>query len=148
MIRPTSFFYESCGTGCSTAITAIGNPLIWWGGAVAVITVFLTWVTKRDRVSGLVLLGLAAGYLPWLFFSQRTVFWFYTITFEVWVLLAIALLMKRGVEQSETPERAKRLVWVFWWVCVAVSAFFLPIWWGTEIPYWFWLAHMWLPSWI
>lgn len=148
MIRPTSFFYEGCGTGCSTAITAIGNPLIWWVGAVAVITVFLTWVTKRDRVSGLVLLGLAGGYLPWLFFSQRTVFWFYTITFEVWVLLAIALLMKRGVEQSEAPGRAKRLLWAFWWVCVAVSAFFLPIWWGTEVPYWFWLAHMWLPSWI
>ena len=148
MIRPTSFFYESCGTGCSTAITAIGNPIIWWVGAVAVITTFLTWVTKRDRVSGLVLIGLAGGYLPWLFFSQRTVFWFYTVTFEVWVLLAIALLLKRTVEQSPRPRIAKRWVWGFWWFSFAVSLFFMPLWWGTKVPYWFWLAHMWLPSWI
>ncbi len=148
MVRPTSFFYESCGNGCSTAITAIGNPLIWWAGAVAVIATFLGWVTKRDRTSALVLIGLAGGFVPWLFFSERTVFWFYTIAFEVWVLLAIALLLKRTVELSDKPERVKRWIWVFVWVCVAVSIFFVPIWWGTEIPYWFWLAHMWLPSWI
>ena len=148
MVRPTSFFYESCGNGCSTAITAIGNPLIWWAGAVAVIATFLGWVTKRDRTSALVLIGLAGGFVPWLFFSERTVFWFYTIAFEVWVLLAIALLLKRTVELSDKPERVKRWIWVFVWACVAVSIFFVPIWWGTEIPYWFWLAHMWLPSWI
>jgi dolichyl-phosphate-mannose--protein O-mannosyl transferase len=148
MVRPTSFFYESCGNGCSTAITAIGNPLIWWAGAVAVIATFLGWVTKRDRTSALVLIGLVGGFVPWLFFSERTVFWFYTIAFEVWVLLAIALLLKRTVELSDKPERVKRWIWVFVWACVAVSIFFVPIWWGTEIPYWFWLAHMWLPSWI
>ena len=148
MVRPTSFFYETCGNGCSTAITAIGNPLIWWLGAVAVIATFLGWVTKRDRTSALVLIGLAGGFLPWLFFNQRTVFWFYTIAFEIWVLLAIALLLKRTVEMSERPERVKRGIWIFVWAAVAVSTFFLPIWWGTEIPYWFWRAHMWLPSWI
>jgi dolichyl-phosphate-mannose--protein O-mannosyl transferase len=148
MVRPTSFFYESCGSGCSTAITAIGNPLIWWVGAVAVIATFLGWVTQRDRTSALVLIGLVGGFVPWLFFSERTVFWFYTIAFEVWVLLAIGLLLKRTVELSDKPERVKRWIWVFVWLCVAVSIFFLPIWWGTEIPYWFWLAHMWLPSWI
>ena len=148
MVRPTSFFYESCGSGCSTAITAIGNPLIWWVGAVAVIATFLGWVTQRDRTSALVLIGLVGGFVPWLFFSERTVFWFYTIAFEVWVLLAIGLLLKRTVELSDKPERVKRWIWGFVWLCVAVSIFFLPIWWGTEIPYWFWLAHMWLPSWI
>jgi dolichyl-phosphate-mannose--protein O-mannosyl transferase len=110
MVRPTSFFYESCGNGCSTAITAIGNPLIWWAGAVAVIATFLGWVTKRDRTSALVLIGLAGGFVPWLFFSERTVFWFYTIAFEVWVLLAIALLLKRTVELSDKPERVKRWI--------------------------------------
>ncbi len=148
MVRPTSFFYESCGTGCSTAITAIGNPLIWWAGAIAVISVFLTWITKRDRTSSLVLLGLLGGFVPWLFFTQRTVFWFYTIAFEFWVLLAIALLLKRTVELSTRPNLAKRWIWVYVWLCAAASIFFYPIWVGAKIPYWFWLAHMWLPSWI
>ena len=148
MIRPTSFFYESCGSGCSSAITAIGNPLIWWAGAVAVITLFLGWVTNRDRTSGLTLLGLLGGYAPWLFYSQRTVFWFYTIVFEFWVLLAIALTLKRAVESSTRPNLVKGLAIAFFGASTVVSVFFYPIWVGTKIPYWFWLAHMWLPSWI
>jgi dolichyl-phosphate-mannose-protein mannosyltransferase len=148
MIRPTSFFYESCGSGCSSAITAIGNPLIWWAGAVAVITLFLGWVTNRDRTSGLALLGLLGGYVPWLFYSQRTVFWFYTIVFEFWILLAIALTLKRAVESSARPRAVKSLAITFFGASALVSVFFYPIWVGTKIPYWFWLAHMWLPSWI
>ena len=148
MIRPTSFFYESCGSGCSSAITAIGNPLIWWAGAVAVITLFLGWVTNRDRTSGLVLLGLLAGYVPWLFYSQRTVFWFYTIVFEFWILLALALALKRAVETTPRPALARSLTFTFFGAAALLSVFFYPIWVGTKVPYWFWLAHMWLPSWI
>ena len=148
MVRPTSFFYESCGTGCASAITAMGNPFIWWAGAIAVISIFLGWVTRRDRTSSLILIGLVGGFVPWLFFTQRTVFWFYTIAFEVWVLLAIALLLKRTVELSTRPQVVKRWIWAYAWLCAAGSVFFYPIWVGTKIPYWFWLAHMWLPSWI
>lgn len=148
MIRPTSFFYESCGQGCSTAIAAIGNPVIWWVGAVAVIAVFLGWITKFERNASLILLGLAGGLLPWLLYPNRTVFQFYTIAFEVWVLMAIALLFKRNISLAARPSRAKKWVWVYLWLAAAVSIFFIPVWWGVKIPLWFWQAHMWLPSWI
>ena len=148
MLRPTSFFYETCGNGCSTAITAVGNPLIWWIGAIAVIVIFFGWVTKRDRLSGLVLIGLVGGYVPWLFYPHRTVFEFYTIAFEFWILLAIGLFLKQLVEAAERPRLARRLVVIYAALCALASLFFAPIWWGTKIPYWFWLSHMWLPSWI
>ena len=148
MVRPTSFFYEECGNGCATAITALGNPLIWWTGAIAIIVCFMSWVTNRDRVSGLVLIGLVGGYVPWLFFPNRTVFTFYAIVFEVWLLLAIALMFKRGVEAATKPKKAKSVVIGYAVLASLLSLFFAPIWFGTEIPFQFWQWHMWLPGWI
>ena len=148
MVRPTSFFYESCGMGCSTGITAIGNPLVWWLGAIAVITVFLGWLTKRDRLSGLVLLGLAGGYLPWLAYTERTVFEFYVIAFEPWILLAIGLMLKRFIEQSERKVLMRRLCIGYLVAVAAVAVYFLPIWLGTPVPYSYWIRHIWLPSWL
>ena len=140
MLRPTSFFYESCGDGCSTAITALGNPFIWWASAIALIAIFLGWVTNRDRAAGLVLLGIAGGLVPWLFYPNRTVFSFYAIAFEVWLLMALALALKR--------LNAKKFAIGFAVAVSLASAFFAPIWFGTEISYVFWQWHMWLPSWI
>jgi dolichyl-phosphate-mannose-protein mannosyltransferase len=148
MTRPTSFYYEGCGSGCSTAITALGNPAIWWVGAVAVILLTLTWLVKRDRTTGLVLLGLAAGYLPWFGYLNRTVFEFYTIAFFPFIVMAIALVFKRGIEEAYSAKRARGWVVAYISVALAMSVFFLPLWLGLDIPYWYWRAHMWLPSWI
>ena len=46
MGRPTSFFYEipraghpglRCCSNCTSAILSVGNPLIWWGAAIALV---------------------------------------------------------------------------------------------------------------
>ena len=29
-----------------------------------------------------------------------------------------------------------------------VSAFYLPLWVGLPVPFWFWQLHNWMPSWI
>ena len=47
-------------------------------------------VRRREWQVGAVLVGIAAGYLPWLAFSGRTVFQFYTIAFEPYLLLGLA----------------------------------------------------------
>lgn len=156
-IRPTSFFYEgldqgkdSCdfAGGCSSAVTALGNPLIWWAAGAAVFFVAAWYIRSRDRLSGLVLLGIAAGYLPWLAFMNRTVFQFYAIVFFPWMIFALIFTMRHLVNQARRPIRARGFVLLYLLATILVSAFFLPIWNGTWVPYGYWLAHMWLPSWI
>jgi len=159
MLRPTSFFYEGNGFGqngcdikssCASAITALGNPLIWWVAAVAIILVLIRWVKTRERTSGLILLGLTAGYVPWLIYFNRTTFQFYSIVFLPFMLLALVYVLQTQVASREGYERvtSRGRVFVYLVFCFAISMFFLPIWIGTTVPYWFWLAHMWLPSWI
>ena len=101
---------------------------------------------------GFILVGIAAGYLPWLLYLNRTVFQFYTIAFEPFMILALtaAIATLLGTPADPEPRRVAglRLVGVFLVVCVLLSVFFLPIWTGAEIPRWFMTMHFWFPSWV
>ncbi|MDR2348427.1 MAG: phospholipid carrier-dependent glycosyltransferase [Bifidobacteriaceae bacterium] len=99
--RSTSFFYESeptCGAdSCSQAVTALGNPLIWWLGVVALGAVIYNAIVWADRRAWGVLAGYIGGYLPWLFYAQRTIFTFYTVAFLPFVGLALAYAAGRAI---------------------------------------------------
>ena len=156
-IRPTSFFYEGlslgqdgCNTdgGCSSAVTALGNPFIWWPAAASVFFLAVWYIKTRQRLAGLILLGLAGGYLPWLIFLNRTTFQFYSIAFLPWMIFALIFVARHYVYQANRPIRAQGLFLLYALLAFAGTLFFLPIWIGTWIPYWYWHIHMWLPSWI
>ena len=159
MLRPTSFFYEGNDTGkngcefeggCSSAITALGNPAIWWVALVAIALLAIAWFKTRDRQSGLILLGLVAGYAPWLIYLNRTTFQFYAIVFLPWMLLALVQVLRAQVAGNpiDYRPRSRTRTLTYLGAAFAISLFFLPIWTGITVPYWFWLMHMWIPGWI
>lgn len=159
MIRPTSMYYEGatfgengCGVdACSSAITGIGNPLIWWAAAVAALYLYYRLIMRREWQVGFVLLGLAAGYLPWMFYLGRTVFQFYSIAFEPFLILGltwcIGLILGSRGDDPGRRERGITIVAVYLVLVIAVSAYFVPLMTGMQVPFGFWNAHMWLPSW-
>nr|WP_245859087.1 phospholipid carrier-dependent glycosyltransferase [Luteimicrobium subarcticum] len=158
--RPTSFYYQTVpgGTGgcsassCSEAITSLGNPLLWWAGALAA-AIALVWLfIARDWRATAVLAGIVAGWLPWFAYMHRTIFTFYSIVFTPWVMMAVAYVIALLVEETAGDRVASRRVKigiaVFVAAVVGVAAFFYPIWSAMPISYDYWHAHMWLPSWI
>jgi dolichyl-phosphate-mannose--protein O-mannosyl transferase len=157
MLRPTSFFWdqknsgcllETKGTLCTSAITALGNPFIWWAAILAASVLIGSWFRTRDKKTVLIFLGIVAGYVPWLFLMGRTVFEFYVIAFEPWVIFILIAGLKAWKDHSYKPLLARRLIFSFIWLCVLGSVFFYPIWTGLWEGYDFWRLHMWLPSWI
>ena len=154
MGRPTSFFYESpkgCGaSNCAQEVLAIGTPLLWWIGALAVL--FLLGVNLHnfamrefDFAALIPFIGVVAGYLPWFFFQKRTVFTFYAIVFEPFLILAIVLMAKLAYEYD---ERFKFLIGAIV-ILIALNFFyFYPLFTGSNIPYNAWSARMWWSSWI
>lgn len=160
MTRPTSMYYvgstlgkQGCtSSSCSSAITDLANPLIWWAAAAAVFYLVYRLIRYREWRVGLILTGLAAGYLPWMLYINRTIFTFYSIAFEPYTIMALALVIGLILGKSTDPRwrrvRGIALVAVFLGVATLVSVFFYPIWSGQQIPFWYWQAHMWLPSWV
>lgn len=157
MGRPTSFFYESpqgCESkNCAQEILAIGTPILWWFGTIAVAVVFGYWVVSMyrrstDGVLNLTVLGIIAGYLPWFFFQQRTVFTFYAIIFEPFVLLALIYCAKLILDSAMQARTSIALVATAMILIFLNFIYFLPLFTGEIINYDDWLKRMWLSSWI
>ena len=157
MGRPTSFFYASpqgCESkNCAQEILAIGTPILWWFGTIAVSVVIGYWLVSMyrrstDGVLNLVVLGIAAGYLPWFFFQQRTVFTFYAIIFEPFVLLALVYCAKLILDNAMRPRISVSLVTTAMILIFLNFVYFFPLFTGEIINYDEWLKRMWLSSWI
>jgi dolichyl-phosphate-mannose-protein mannosyltransferase len=158
--RPTSFFYEGPKQGqdgctvaqCSKAITSIGTPTLWWGGALAVVVLLAVWALRRDWRAGAILTGFAAGYLPWFAYQHRTIYSFYAIAFVPWMVLAVTYVLGM-VLGSPTASPLRRLVGTllagsFVVSCVMLFFFFYPVYTAQVIPFSEWARRMWFPSWI
>jgi dolichyl-phosphate-mannose-protein mannosyltransferase len=156
--RPTAFFYETYAQGemgcesesCSSAITALGNPLIWFSATVAIAFLVYRYIRSRERIVGLILLGVGALYLPWLLISERTVFQFYSVSFQPWMILALVLSLQIVFRfmAASYPRLALVLLVGFFVLVSALSLFFLPVNIGLLVPFDQWRLRMWLPSWI
>jgi dolichyl-phosphate-mannose--protein O-mannosyl transferase len=155
-LRPTAFFYETFSAGqmgcesetCSSAITALGNPLIWIFATAALLYLAYRYLRTRERVIGLVLLGVGALYLPWLLIPERTVFQFYAVSFLPWMILGLVLVMQILYRAIGNTKLAKALVIGFFVLATLISIFFLPVNIGLVVPFEQWQLRMWLPSWI
>ena len=155
MGRPTSFYYESpkgCGAdSCSQEILALGTPLLWWLAAIAVVVVFGLWARsiakhRLDPALTVIVTGIAAGYLPWFFFQDRTVFSFYAIVFEPFLILALVYCARSILTNyGRTGEIVVAGVYI---VLFFNFLYFLPLYMGDLITYDAWHARMWFASWI
>ncbi|MBM3655750.1 MAG: phospholipid carrier-dependent glycosyltransferase [Actinobacteria bacterium] len=150
--RPTSFFYatpKGCGEQkCSQEVLALGTPTLWWLGLFAIFATLGYFVYRRELSAGLILLFLFANFLPWIAFPERTTFYFYSIAFEPYLILALIYIMSKALENQE--ERGVRSKYVLLGVGLngLTFAYFFPLYVGSVLPYQDWYARMWFPSWI
>jgi dolichyl-phosphate-mannose--protein O-mannosyl transferase len=158
--RPTSYYFESLENGqggcttdkCATEVLALGNPVIWWAGALALLHQLWRWVGRRDWRSGAVIIAYLAGWVPWLFFQGRTIFTFYAVAYLPFLALALAMTLAAalGPERAPPDRRALGAAFVGVVVLAAVLAswWFYPVWTAQVIPYGQWQLRMWFPTWI
>ncbi|MFD8725497.1 dolichyl-phosphate-mannose--protein mannosyltransferase [Streptomyces sp. NPDC059629] len=161
--RPVSYFYESpspgtdgcpanAGEKCAREVLAIGTPLLWWAACFAIVYVLWRWALRRDWRAGAIACGIAAGYLPWFMYQERTIFLFYAVVFVPFLCLAVAMMVgaiigppgssdtRRLVGASGAGVLVLLIVWNF--------IYFWPLYTGTAIPIDSWRSRMWLDTWV
>ena len=157
MGRPTSFFYDSpkgCSAeNCAQEVLALGTPLLWWVGSIAIAVVVGYWIKslinhRIDNAANLVVLGLAAGYLPWFAMQQRTVFTFYAIIIEPFLILAIIYCAKLLLASGLKSVVSQSIVGSVLALIVVCFLYFIPLFTGQIITYEDWNLRMWFESWI
>lgn len=161
--RPVSYFYESPLPGkdgcpsdtsekCAREVLALGTPLLWWAAAFALLYVLWRWAFRRDWRAGAILCGVVAGYLPWFFYQERTIFYFYAVVFVPFLCLALAMMIGAMLGPPGSTERRRVvgaaasgvLVLLILWNFI----YFWPIYTGTAIPIESWRSRMWLDTWV
>jgi dolichyl-phosphate-mannose--protein O-mannosyl transferase len=124
--RPVAYSFADGGS--YREILAIGNPLTWWSGAVALVAIGVRWVRSGARLARPEVVLLAAAlstYLPWLILSgsRSQVFIWYLLPTIPFLCGALGLLA--AMAWSSLPGRVASGV-----AAVAVAAsfvFFFPI---------------------
>jgi dolichyl-phosphate-mannose-protein mannosyltransferase len=160
LARPTAFYYQAIAQGndgctavggCAQYITSIANPILWWAATAALGYLVYRLIRYRQWQVGLILMGMVAGYLPWLLYSKRTIFQFYAIVFEPYMILALVFTIGIILGNRDDPAWRRlsgiRLVAIFVGIVIVISAFFYPVWSGMQIPVWFAQLHYWFPGW-
>ncbi|MEV5510891.1 dolichyl-phosphate-mannose--protein mannosyltransferase [Streptomyces orinoci] len=161
--RPVSYFYESPGAGtdgcptdvhekCAREVLALGTPMLWWAACFALVYLLYRWAMRRDWRAGAILCATAAGYLPWFYWQERTIFVFYAVVFVPFLCLAVAMMIGAILGPPGSTERrrvagvvgAGALMLLIAWNFI----YFFPIYTGQAIPMDAWRDRMWFDTWI
>uniref|UniRef100_A0AAU3GVY8 Polyprenol-phosphate-mannose--protein mannosyltransferase n=1 Tax=Streptomyces sp. NBC_01401 TaxID=2903854 RepID=A0AAU3GVY8_9ACTN len=173
--RPVSYFYEE-KTGCAESATgkcarevlALGTPLLWWAACLALLYVLWRWLFRRDWRAGAIACGVAAGWVPWFLYQERTIFLFYAVVFVPFLCLAVTMMIGAllgpaagtGAEHGPggeitadpTGERRRTLGAIAAGVLVLLIVwnfiYFWPLYTGTSLPDGSWRDRMWLDTWV
>jgi dolichyl-phosphate-mannose--protein O-mannosyl transferase len=103
---------------------------------------------RVDSAANLVVLGLVAGYLPWFAMQQRTVFSFYAIIIQPFLIIAIVYCAKLLLGSGLRPAVSQSIVGGIFALIVLCFIFFIPLFTGQVITYEDWQLRMWFESWI
>lgn len=149
LLRPTAFLLQTGGDQM-TFITALANPLVWYPAVAALVVLLFRMGSRLDRTAAFLVVAVAAGYVPWLAFPDRTIFAFYTIVFQPFLVIGLAYLLWRLVHGRVRPMTARVgriLVAALVVLAIAAAIFFAPIWFGVWEQEDALRLRYWLPGW-
>ncbi len=137
---------------CLRQVLLLGTPVLWWGGLLALGYAVYGWLARRDWRYGIVVVGLASTWLPWVRDDERPIFSYYAIMILPFTIIAISLLL--GVLMGGPRASEARRVWgtaaagTFVVLVLVNFAWFWPIYTGELISTPDWLDRIWFRQWI
>ncbi|MER5772416.1 dolichyl-phosphate-mannose--protein mannosyltransferase [Streptomyces sp. NPDC001985] len=161
--RPVSYFYEDPPAGkdgcpsdaadkCASEVLALGTPLLWWAACFALGYILWRWFFRRDWRAGAIACGVAAGWVPWFLYQERTIFLFYAVVFVPFLCLAVAMMIGAMLGPPGSDERRRAIGAIGSGVLVLLIVwnfiYFHPLYTGTPIPMEEWRDRMWLDTWV
>ncbi|AUR52165.1 phospholipid carrier-dependent glycosyltransferase [Aquella oligotrophica] len=130
----------------STVFVLMGNPAIWWFGAIAECLLIFHSITKRDTQSFFIVLCSLLLFIPYSLFSRETyIYYYYFVT--PFLILAIIKLMVIFSQYSRKLTYFFFLLFLLY--SIGLFILFYPVLVGNTVPrsYIYTYLH-WFHSWI
>jgi len=138
------------GSTCLRQVLLLGTPTIWWGGCLALLFALVMWIGARDWRWGVVIVGTAATWLPWLQYDDRPIFSFYAVITLPFLVLALTMTMGTliGVEGRTRRTAGVVVSGAFLVLTLLNFAWFWPIWTDQLLTHQEGLNRIWFTRWI
>jgi dolichyl-phosphate-mannose--protein O-mannosyl transferase len=155
MTRPIYYWYHDEQTTPPTysRIYLLGNPVLYWGGAIAIVLLILMVLesihTKRFRTLAhrraivFVLIGYGANFIPFIFIG-RVMFIYHYAAALVFSMLALAFLLEYVISEKRKCQLAALLIAL----SVIAFAYFSPLTYGTPLEPKEYESKVWLNTWM
>jgi dolichyl-phosphate-mannose-protein mannosyltransferase len=133
-------------------ITTLGNPFLWWAACIGFIVLLIQVLRRRGFIPAFLLIGWFAGWGPWLFTGNRTVYQTYSILYLPFMVLTVVYVLKTFREYLAAQEGIIKLFGKFI-LPVTVTAitlyafYFLPLAVAHPLALDNYMHHMWIHAW-
>ena len=144
--RPILYYLDSTSVpGFKTAFGAFNNPVVSWGGLLALISTGVEMVRRRCGRALFIVIAYFSQLAPW-FFIGRITFAYHYFPSVLFLVFALSYLFDRLLECQ--PLRARAPIYALTGTAAGLYAAFYPVLIGLSVPVWYstWFLR-WLPSW-
>lgn len=131
MVKPMVFYRQETMTGGVSTIATFGNPLIWWGGLLALAGSLYLGIRNKEKTVWVIVCSYLAQLLPWVLVS-RIVFIYHYFNCTPFLILSILYLSMWIWNQS--PKVKKPLIWGLTGAAGLLFIMFYPVLSGFEAP--------------
>ncbi len=132
-------------------VLMVGTPALWFAFAPAALWMIWLFISRLDWRAGVVLAGIAAGWLSWFINLERTMFLFYMAPAVPFFILAVTLTLGSvlGTQRDSVLRRRIGMLVVSIYVGLVILNFVWlhPILVGSPLPEVEWRARMMFRSW-
>lgn len=145
MYRPIYYYQRTVSATVSEAISAFGNPLVWWAGVPAFIYMVYRVIKEKDSKALFLVIAYLAQYLPWVAVTRTTYIYHY-FTSVPFVVMMVGYSM---FKLAEKKVRWKYAAFVYTAAAVGLFIAFYPVLAGQPVEKQFvydWLK--WFESWV
>ena len=141
--RPILYFNRYEGS-MRSSFSSFGNPVIWWGGLIAMIVMAIRVVRRRDGIALFILIGYLSQLAPW-FFISRIVFVYHYFPSTLFIVMALAHMFNTIMESGHSWRKAS--VYAYTAASGVIFAMFYPGLTGVLVPQWYFRYLLkWIPG--
>ena len=145
-IRPILYYMDNDVAGYTTRFAAFVNPVVCWGGLLAVVACGFHGIVRRSGRALFIFIGYLAQLVPWLFIGRIT-FAYHYFPSVLFLVLALCYVF-HTLARKEELVRWKPAMYAVTGGAVALYALFYPVLVGITYPTWYGTCVLrWFPSW-
>lgn len=146
MMRPMWYSFEKVDVAdLHRSIVLLGNPLVMWGGLVALVACARDYMRTRSPLAFRIVATYVILYASWIPIPRRLMFFYFYYPASFVLSLALAYFFWN---QSVTRRHQSWLPWTFLLIVAGVFLYFLPILSSQPIPQSNLGRWLWFGSWI